>query len=240
MKRNLSQQLNDKSQAYYTNTASCYDSTQLHTQDEHYNALMFLRGVIAEKQYSSLLDVGSGTGRALHYLSDACPTLHAVGVEPVEALRQVALSKGIAPAQLVAGDGYHLPFENDSFDCVTAFGVLHHTEHPAQVISEMQRVARKAVFISDHNIYGWGSSTSRTVKQIARKLLGFRALKFLLTRGLGYHDSTHDGIYYPFSLFDHLTQVKKFSNQIFIISTKGKPINLYSQASHLAVLAKLD
>jgi ubiquinone/menaquinone biosynthesis C-methylase UbiE len=236
----MTKNLPQRSQAYYTQTAANYDSYQLHQDDEHYNALMFLRGAIAEKQYKSLLDVGCGTGRALQYLKAACPTLHTIGVEPVEALRQIALEKGIGAHQMVAGDGYHLPFADHSFDCVSAFGVLHHVEHPEQVIAEMCRVASRAVFISDHNSYGWGSVWTRSAKQWMRKCLGFQLSKLILTGGQGYYDTDYDGIFYPFSLFDHLPQLQQCSNQMLIASTKGSPIHLYSEASHLAVLVKLD
>lgn len=234
------QNLSQRQQEYYTKTATSYDHAQIHQDDEHQNALMFLRGAIAEKQYESLLDVGCGTGRALVYLQSACPALRTVGVEPVQALRQVALEKGLAEHQLIAGDGYHLPFDDQSFDCVSAFGVLHHIEQPEQVISEMFRVAKRAVFISDHNIYGWGSFFTRLGKQTIRRVLGLQILKLILTQGKGYHDTTYDGIFYPFSLFDHLPRIQQSARQSFVISTKGSPIDLYSEASHIAVLAKLD
>jgi ubiquinone/menaquinone biosynthesis C-methylase UbiE len=38
----------------------------------------------------SVLDVGSGTGRVLTYLKTHAPAVARAGVEPVEALRQVA------------------------------------------------------------------------------------------------------------------------------------------------------
>lgn len=236
----MSKQLDHKLEQYYARSADSYDTSQLHENDEHYNALMFLRGIIAEKQYESLLDVGCGTGRALFYLRDAHPQLRAIGLEPVEELRQKALAKGFEADQILLGDGRQLPFADKSFDCVATFGVLHHVEQPEQIISEMIRVARRAVFISDHNIYGWGGSLTRLGKQAVRRVFGFSTLKLLMTKGRGYHDTDYDGIFYPFSLFEHLDQVASRSNQMFLMSTKGSPRNLYSQASHLAVFADLD
>ncbi len=231
--------LEKKLEQYYAETAGSYDATQLHDNDEHFNALMFLRGVITEKSYQSLLDVGAGTGRALTYLKTAHPYLKVIGVEPVEELRQQALNKGISSEEIVIGNGRTLPFAESSFDCVTAFGVLHHVERPDQVIAEMLRVAKRAVFISDHNVYGWGNAITRFGKQAVRKTLGFQVLKFMMTKGRGYHDTNYDGIFYPFSLFEHLSTVEA-SNQMSLISTKGSPIHLYSQASHIAVLGVLE
>jgi len=227
-----------KLEQYYARTAHSYDDSQFHENDEHFKALMFLRGAIAERNYQSLLDVGCGTGRALSYLKTAYPDLHTVGIEPVEELRQQAFAKGFTATEVISGNGQALPFPDKSFDCVVAFGVLHHVEHPEKIIAEIFRVAKKAVFLSDHNIYGWGSAPTRFSKQTARKLLGFQILKLLMTKGLGYHDTDYDGIYYPFSLFEHLPAIANGSKQMSLIATKGSPIHLYSQASHIAVFAE--
>jgi SAM-dependent methyltransferase len=235
----MSKHLEQKLEDYYTQTADWYDAAQIHSDDEHGYALMILRGILAGKGYRSLLDVGCGTGRAMGYLQQTELELEMVGIEPVEALRQMAIAKGIRPEQLLAGNGYDLPFADDSVDCVTAFGVLHHVKEPDRVIAEMLRVAKKAVFISDHNIYGWGNSPARLGKQLLRSLLGFQSLKWVMTRGRGYHDTVYDGVFYPFSVFDHLPQIKHHARQVSLISTKDSPVSLYSQASHLAVLALL-
>ncbi|MGF1495083.1 MAG: class I SAM-dependent methyltransferase [Microcoleaceae cyanobacterium] len=229
-----------KLRQYYAKTAHSYDASQLHKNDEHFNALMLLRGIIADKSYQSILDVGSGTGRALTYLKASYPNIHLMGIEPVEELRKQALNKGLKSSEIICGDGYNLPLKDKSFDCVVAFGILHHVEHPNQIISEMFRVASKAVFISDHNIYGWGNKYSRLSKQIIRKFFGFKLLKFFMTKGVGYHDTDYDGIFYPFSLFEHLPIIASHSKQMYLVSTKGIPIHLYSQASHLAVASLLE
>lgn len=229
-----------KANQYYAKTANWYDEAQLHENDEHYNALMFLRGVIAEKNYQSILDIGCGTGRALIYLKEAFPSLQTVGLEPVKELGEIAISKDLNPEQIIIGSGQFLPFEENSFDCVTAFGVLHHIEQPKEVISEMFRVAKRGVFISDHNIYGMGSKLTKSTKIIIRKIFGFEVLKYIMTQGLGYHDTDYDGIFYPFSIFEYLSIFNQKSNKKFLFSTKGNPDYLYSEASHVAVLSDLD
>lgn len=46
-----------------------------------------------------------------------------------------------------------LPFEDDSFDIVTALDVLEHLNNPHDALNEFFRVARKAVFVSLPNMY---------------------------------------------------------------------------------------
>src|SRR5205807_1225287 len=57
-----------------------------------------------------------------------------------------------------------LPYPDASFDAVVAIGVMHHVPDPSAVVAELVRVARRAVFISDANIYGAGSPASRIFK----------------------------------------------------------------------------
>jgi hypothetical protein len=101
----------------------------------------------------------------------------------------------------------------------------------------MKRVARKAIFISDHNVYGMGSLLTKAIKQGFRDFGLRKMLNLILTRGKGYHDTNWDGVFYPFSLLDHMELIKNGMKQTFTISTKGPAINLYREASHVAVFA---
>ncbi|OKH23090.1 class I SAM-dependent methyltransferase [Chroogloeocystis siderophila] len=61
-------------------------------------------------------------------------------------------------------NGHHLPFPDNSFDCVLIIDVLHHTEEALQVIQEAKRVANKYVLIKDHY---WNTSKDFTSLKLA-------------------------------------------------------------------------
>lgn len=105
-------------------------------------------------------------------------------------------------------------------------------------MTEMIRVSSRLVFISDHNIYGWGSKTTTTLKRLIRSTLGFRALKFLITRGRGYHDTDYDGVFYPFSLLDHIAHLNRFCDQKRLVVTSGIAGENFHRVSHLAYLGE--
>src|SRR6476646_1421103 len=85
---------------YYAQTAGAYDA--MHAQDrEHSVALAMLVGMFDVVGVGSVLDVGSGTGRALRYLKSTRPDLVVKGIEPVAELRRAAYAQGIAAEDLI-------------------------------------------------------------------------------------------------------------------------------------------
>lgn len=74
---------------------------------------------------SSVLEVGSGSGRFLKYLSKKAGFI--VGVDPSDAVYAADKLLGADPkVTLVKASANDLPFEDNSFDFVYSIGVLHH------------------------------------------------------------------------------------------------------------------
>ncbi|MDB5145805.1 MAG: class SAM-dependent methyltransferase [Mucilaginibacter sp.] len=97
-------------------------------------------------KFNKVLEVGAGDGSILKLLSDQnfAPEYHAVeisesGVEHIKA-RNIASLKSV---QIF--DGYHLPFDDDSFDLIILSHVLEHVEHERLLLRELKRVARYSV-----------------------------------------------------------------------------------------------
>jgi SAM-dependent methyltransferase len=231
-----SNDLSGKLRDYYEVNASWYDARQIQEEDEHQTALASFVGVALSHGCRSLLDVGCGSGRGLEAFRKALPQMELHGIEPVQAFRNLAVEKGFSPESILPGNASKLPFPDGSIDAVMLLGVLHHLEDPRPALLEAVRVAGKAVFISDHNIYGWGSPLTCLGKRVIRKTLGFGALKFLMTRGKGHHDTKHDGIFFPFSLLDHLELLSGSVRHPQLLVTKGRLGPSLNGASHLAFI----
>jgi len=190
--------------AYYAETASHYDEMHLHGDDEHSFALRFMVSTLESLGIRSVLDIGSGTGRVLLNIKADAPNISALGVEPSAELRQIGHAKGLSETELIDGDAMNLAFADGEFDLVCEFAVLHHVPVPAKAVSEMLRVARKAVFISDSNNFGHGSGKARMLKQ-ALNAMGLWQLAYKIrTGGNGYLISEGDGLAYSYSVFDSL------------------------------------
>jgi ubiquinone/menaquinone biosynthesis C-methylase UbiE len=221
---------------YYNQMASQYDKQHGH-EPEHDFALRWLGSIVDHLGIQSVLDVGSGTGRALIYLKQKNRNLKLLGVEPVRALRNVAYEKGISFDELIDGDATDLAFGEDSYDLVIAFGMLHHIRRPKRAVQEMARIARLGVFLSDSNNFGQGSAISRTTKQLLRALGLWRLAVFVKTRGRGYQFSDGDGVFYSYSVFDSVGILKSKFPRIHYMNTAASGYNLLRSAPHVAVFA---
>ena len=71
-------------QDYYAETAPVYESMHVQPGDEHFIALEYVAALLHVVRAQSILDVGSGTGRAVRFLGQRCPELQVQGAEPVE------------------------------------------------------------------------------------------------------------------------------------------------------------
>jgi ubiquinone/menaquinone biosynthesis C-methylase UbiE len=201
---------------YYAETASLYDSMHVQPGDEHFIALEYARALLDVVRAKSVLDVGSGTGRAIRFLRQHRPDLQVEGTEPVGELREQAQALGIVVHD---ASGEDLPFCDGSFDVVTAFGILHHVPDPVPIVAEMTRVARCGVMISDANRFGQGSTSAGALKLVLHRVGLWPVYERFRSRGRGYLESDGDGIFYSYSIFDSMFQLQAWADRVFVIPT---------------------
>lgn len=125
----------------------------------------------------------------------------------------------MATGSLIDGDVLALDFPDNAFDFVIQTAVLHHVPNPEQAIAEMMRVARLGVMLSDANRYGQGSLGARLVKDVLRRTHLMNAMIFIQTRGRMSKWSEGDGLYWRYSLFDDLDQIRAKFPKVHIMNT---------------------
>jgi ubiquinone/menaquinone biosynthesis C-methylase UbiE len=221
---------------YYKRTADQYDQIHVTGEGEHDFALAFMVSMISFLQIRSILDIGSGTGRALTSLKKALPNCKIVGLEPSAELRGIGYEKGLASEELIDGDAQKIQFPDGSFDLVSEFGSLHHIPNPSKAVAEMLRVASKAIFISDSNNFGQGSTIGRLLKQAINSVGLWKVADFIKTRGRGYTISEGDGLAYSYSVFDDYETIENRCRSVHILNTVPAGVNPYRTASHVALL----
>jgi ubiquinone/menaquinone biosynthesis C-methylase UbiE len=224
---------------YYDRTANEYNSMHVNPTDEHGRALSAFMG-LAELfgPVDSVLDVGAGTGRALKKIKDRWPNSKVVGVEPVDALREVGHKSGLLPNQLVSGNALDLKFADNSFDYVIETGALHHIPCPSAAVKEMVRVAKKGVMISDNNNLAEGAYLARVTKYLLKRAGLWRTFIYLQTGGKMYKVSEGDGVYYSFSSYDYVDILThKFVNIHYMNTSNSHDFNIYRSAQHVMIFA---
>jgi ubiquinone/menaquinone biosynthesis C-methylase UbiE len=98
------------------------------------------------RSFKKVLEVGAGDGSILKLLADQnfAPDYHAVEISDSGVAHiQSRNIKQLASVQVF--DGYHLPFEDDSFDLIILSHVLEHVEHERLLLREIKRVSRQFV-----------------------------------------------------------------------------------------------
>jgi SAM-dependent methyltransferase len=167
-----------------------------------------------------------------------------VGVDPVQAMLDVAVERGVPRERLILGSGEALPFEDGAFDAVCEFGVLHHVPDPNAVVREMTRVARRAVFISDDNRFGYGNLPRQLLK-VAMFRTGLGRLSTLVrTRGKGYFLTEDDGLAYSYSVYDSYKELAVWADRIIFVPLRSKGQRSWAHplftATHILVCAFRD
>jgi SAM-dependent methyltransferase len=223
--------------AYYRETATNYDEMHAGPEEENQLALAIMISVIDLLGISSVLEIGSGTGRALLHLKEiAKPAGSVLGIEPSSELREEGYRKGLRPEELIDGDALDLKFGDKEFDLVYEFASLHHISDPSRAISEMLRVARKAILISDSNNFGQGGYLTRRLKQAINAVGLWRPFDLLRTAGRGYHWSEGDGVYYSYSIFNDFQMIRDQCTSVHVFNTAGASVNHYRDAPSVALL----
>lgn len=230
-----------RQRAYYAKTAERYDTAHVRDGDEHHVALQHIAFYLKWIDAQSVLDTGCGTGRALRFLREELPHAYIRGNDPSEELLGIAVRDHGVPADMLdCCPSEQLPYQDSSFDAVVATGLLHHVPEPEKVITEMLRVARSAVFISDSNIYGQGGWVQRFAKRLLAGAHVLKSLNWIRRGGHLWYWSPGDGIAYSYSVYDSIPLLRNSCPWIIVTPTQpagmtgGSPL---SESSHCLVRA---
>jgi ubiquinone/menaquinone biosynthesis C-methylase UbiE len=90
--------------------------------------------------FSTILDVGCGTGTLLSMIRERQKTIQLSGIDLSEEMIRAARAKLQENADLRISDSEDIPFKNASFDLVTCTFSFHHYPNPRAVLLEFRRV----------------------------------------------------------------------------------------------------
>ncbi len=95
------------------------------------------------KQFLKVLEVGAGDGSILYYLDQWGFASELNAIEISESGVQHIKSRNLKSVkEVLAFDGYHIPFKDQEFDLVILAHVLEHVEYERTLLRELKRVAK--------------------------------------------------------------------------------------------------
>lgn len=151
-------------------TKEFFDAAEQVRYRYHYHIPPLLERLATEYPGGKLLEIGCSMGTDL--LQSARNGLQVTGIDLTEAGIDLARRRFDLyghSADLRIGNAEQLEFDDDTFDIVYSFGVLHHTVDTQQAINEVHRVLKpggKAAIMLYH---------SRSLNQVAHLLTGLPA-----------------------------------------------------------------
>jgi len=148
---------------------------------------------------AAVLDVGCGDGTISRLLMHERPDLKVEGVD--------VLVRPNARIQVREYDGRELPYTSASFDEVIVVDVVHHANDPDLLVRELERVARKAVIIKDHNLEG---------------VAAFQTLRFMDWVGNDRH-----GVSLPYNYWSPERWREAFADSRLLVSEYRTDLGLY-------------
>ncbi|MCR4283765.1 MAG: class I SAM-dependent methyltransferase [Parcubacteria group bacterium] len=137
MKEEIAKEILAESIANYDKIAKDFSNTRTMFWEE----LNFIKGLI--KENDKILDLGCGNGRFFEQLADK--NIHYTGSDTSLELLKIARERYGTKATFIKTEGINLPFDDNLFDTIFSFAVLHHIPSAKlreQFIKEARRVLK--------------------------------------------------------------------------------------------------
>lgn len=130
-------------QAYFQDHASDWDRIRaLHLAEAEVETAM--RDVLGSGPFDMLVDLGTGTGRAIELFAGQARQV--IGIDVNQAMLAYARAKleraGLGHAQVRQGDLYNLPLGDARADAVILHQVLHFLDDPGRALREAARLLK--------------------------------------------------------------------------------------------------
>lgn len=146
-----------------------------------------LAKLLNEKSQRRILDVGTGTGNFVNLMISCYKDYsEIVGIDTVKGALDLARNQVKGDRiTFVCMDGYHMDYEDNSFDIISLSNSLHHFEHINKLFQEMDRVLKPGGKIIVAEMF----SNNLTRKQLSHLKIHHFAAKIDRLRGVVHNDT---------------------------------------------------
>jgi len=135
----------------------------------------FVMKALAPRTGERMIDIGSGPGYVLRDLAEAVgPSGMAIGVDPTEAMNELARKRcaGLAQVELKEGDAAALPAEAGEYDAAVCTQVYEYVTDIAAALAELRRVlkpgGRAVILDTDWDSLVWSAKDEGRARRILK------------------------------------------------------------------------
>ena len=154
---------------------------------------------LSSGQADSILEIGCGQGVGARILYDCFSPRKYVGVDLDARMISRARKKGqgLANAEFLQGDASSLAFDDESFDLVVDFGIIHHIPNWRDALAEVHRTLKTngEFLFEELSLETWEQGIGKPLKKILDHPYDrmFRQQEFLdELKNLGFETETYE------------------------------------------------
>jgi SAM-dependent methyltransferase len=193
-----------------------------YTYDLWYKSNRYDQWLDPEIKGKVCLDAGFGSGRAMAAMLGAgANKVYGIDISPKNAATaQANLARYQDQIDITTGSVLHMPYEDETFDVVHCYGVLHHTSDPYKGFTECCRVLKKGgvLFVALYCKGGLVNNTLDFFRLLTTR--GIPPVKMMtkISRSLFGEDEGHlwyallDGLYAPYRETYTELELRKWCN----------------------------
>ncbi|NOQ55751.1 MAG: methyltransferase domain-containing protein [Nanohaloarchaea archaeon] len=195
--------------------------------DYRYNRYPYCYGyiydVIGFSKYKGkkVLEVGCSVGTDLSQFAKHGAIVTGIDLTPegIRLAKERFKTMGLK-GTLKTADAENLPFDDNSFDIVYSFGVLHHTPNTQKTIDEVYRVLKKG---GEAKIMLYHKNSFETLTHIVRKIKNPSRWKWSLQKAINYQTEMNrdsEGVTNPLTKVYSKSEVKKMFKKFKNVDVK--------------------
>ena len=109
--------------------------------EKYFNAIIDYKFIKNKK----VLEIGCGLGSHASLIAKNCKSYIGIDITDysIKFCKKRFKLMNIKNGKFILADAENLPFNNQSFDYVWSWGVIHHSSNTQKIVSEIQRVLKK-------------------------------------------------------------------------------------------------
>jgi len=132
----------NKSEEFWDNSASNYDKTEERFEYIHIRSRQNTRKHL--KSSDTVLDVGCGTGTTSCEIADQVKEIHAIDISSrmIEMAKEKADTGNVTNVSFVQTDIFDERYEEESFDVILVFNMLHTVPNPESVLRRVHELLK--------------------------------------------------------------------------------------------------